>query len=170
MQGHPGEEPNFSRGLYQLIKHNFEPGFSVLQIGTYEGVTAVLFALTCARVVTIDPYEDGYNFSQESKDSLIKAEKIARKRLAPYPNVTMIKQTSKQVYEWFGGMLDAVYIDGDHTKAGVEYDLSNWKNKVRPGGYICGHDIGTPAIEEVVNDVLGGFDKRYEDGSWAKRV
>ncbi len=35
---------------------------------------------------------------------------------------------------------DIIYIDGDHSYEGVKSDLDNAYNKIRPGGYIMGHD------------------------------
>ena len=37
--------------------------------------------------------------------------------------------------------LDYVYIDGDHGYAGALRDLRLARRKVRPGGYIFGHDL-----------------------------
>ena len=47
------------------------------------------------------------------------------------------------------GELDFVFIDGDHSFAGVMRDLVAWWPKVRPGGLISGHDID--------NDAFPGF-------------
>ena len=170
MADHAGEEPNFSRGLYQLIKENFKPSFSVIQIGTYEGVTAVLFALTCREVITVDPYADGYLKTQETPANLVEAEKIAKARLAPYANAKMVRMTSEQFYLLFNGEVDAVYIDGDHTEEGVTFDVRHWRNKVKPGGFISGHDWGVDQIQKVVLHCLGKPDGIYEDGSWIKQL
>jgi len=43
------------------------------------------------------------------------------------------------------GSLDFVFLDGDHSEAGVLADLRAWAPKVRPGGWIGGHDIDNPA-------------------------
>jgi len=37
-------------------------------------------------------------------------------------------------------MFDVIYIDGDHSYQGVKRDLQLALKKVRPGGFICGHD------------------------------
>ncbi len=44
--------------------------------------------------------------------------------------------------------LDWVYIDGDHSYAGVKADYEAWFPKVRKGGIVSGHDYG-------VNDCIG---------------
>ena len=36
--------------------------------------------------------------------------------------------------------LDLVFIDGDHTYEGCKADISNYYAKVKPGGFIAGHD------------------------------
>lgn len=36
--------------------------------------------------------------------------------------------------------MDFVFLDADHSYAGVKADLAAWVPKVRPGGWICGHD------------------------------
>jgi len=43
-------------------------------------------------------------------------------------------------------VLDAVYIDADHSYKGCQTDLEGSRPKVKPGGYILGHDYckGSP--------------------------
>ena len=38
-------------------------------------------------------------------------------------------------------LLDVLFIDGDHSYAGVKRDFEFYSNLVRPGGLICFHDI-----------------------------
>lgn len=49
------------------------------------------------------------------------------------------------------GSVDYVWLDGDHSTAGLLADLAAWWPKVKPGGEIGGHDFGwfgvTPAVE-----------------------
>lgn len=56
------------------------------------------------------------------------------------------------------GVVDAVFIDGDHSYQGVMYDLEQWGERCKPGGVILCHDADTPsftgvrqAIEEFCN-------------------
>jgi hypothetical protein len=48
---------------------------------------------------------------------------------------------------------DMVYIDGDHSYEGVKKDLDIAFNKVKSGGYICGHDYTMQMFEGVVRAV-----------------
>ncbi|MCK9468481.1 MAG: class I SAM-dependent methyltransferase [Porticoccaceae bacterium] len=50
---------------------------------------------------------------------------------------------------------DAVFIDGDHSRAGVEQDTALAMARVRPGGIIIWHDyhaLGTVDVREVLDD------------------
>ena len=38
--------------------------------------------------------------------------------------------------------LDFVFIDGDHSYEGVRRDIRAWMPKVKPGGWLMGHDYG----------------------------
>lgn len=56
-------------------------------------------------------------------------------------------------------LYDFVFLDADHSYEGCAADLAAWAPKVRPGGYICGHDYEntdfpkfgvTQAVDEFV--------------------
>lgn len=49
--------------------------------------------------------------------------------------------------------LDLIYIDGDHDYSGVKLDLNLSYDKVKKGGFICGHDYVSPRFEGVVRAV-----------------
>ena len=72
------------------------------------------------------------------------------------------------------GSLDFVYIDGAHNYDAIRADINAWLPKVKPGGYIGGHDYGNNEPEEV-NGVKKAVDETFgEDievfntgwGSW----
>jgi hypothetical protein len=44
---------------------------------------------------------------------------------------------------------DFVFIDADHSYEGCRNDIAAWKGKVRPGGWLCGHDYTTKAGRDV---------------------
>lgn len=43
-------------------------------------------------------------------------------------------------HEFLDGSLDFVFIDADHSYEGVRRDIAAWARKVRPGGWLSGHD------------------------------
>jgi Methyltransferase domain len=42
------------------------------------------------------------------------------------------------------GIVDLVFLDADHSYAGVRADIAAWWTKVKPGGWLCGHDYANP--------------------------
>lgn len=68
------------------------------------------------------------------------------------------------------GWYDAVFIDGDHGRAGVEHDTALAREVVRPGGIIIWHDyhdLGTVDVREVLNEQrAAGHDIKHVEGTW----
>lgn len=52
--------------------------------------------------------------------------------------------------------LDFVFVDAAHDYQSVFSDIIAWRHKVKPGGWIGGHDYGTPGIG---NDVCKAVDE-----------
>ena len=72
--------------------------------------------------------------------------------------------------------LDFVYIDAIHTRAAVESDMRAWWPKLRPGGWLAGHDYQIETVRAAVErfckerHVPLGFVTAEEPGSWAIQV
>jgi len=52
---------------------------------------------------------------------------------------------------------DFVFIDANHTYESVLADIQGWKPKVKPGGWLAGHDHTTsfPGVEKACKEVFG---------------
>ena len=52
----------------------------------------------------------------------------------------------------------AVYVDGDHSYEGAKADILAWWPKIRPGGYMCGHDYvpHMSGVVRAVTEIFGG--------------
>lgn len=126
--------------IINLVEHvnNLKPKY-VLEIGTYNGGTLFMWAhLTKEKVVTCDLRNPPHR-------------KELYKKFTPQGSSCQIvalegdshdKNFKEKVYSEFGEhKLDFLFIDGDHTEAGVESDFNNYKELVRQGGIIAFHDI-----------------------------
>jgi cephalosporin hydroxylase len=88
-----------------------------------------------------------------------------------YPNITKVKLPSVQAAEQYADhSLDFVYIDADHAYASVVADINDWKSKVKPGGYIAGHDSYMPEVLKAVMDCLGEPLQYFTDTSWIVKL
>jgi hypothetical protein len=77
-----------------------------------------------------------------------------RREVLQSDSVTAARQTPDR-------SLDFVFVDADHSYAGCSGDLRAWHSKVRPGGFLCGHDYHAPdyptwgvkrAVDEFARD------------------
>jgi hypothetical protein len=66
--------------------------------------------------------------------------------------------------------LDFVFIDGDHSYQGVKKDLEAWISKVKPGGFLSGHDYGSPregtryGVRKAVDELAASLGVQVEKG------
>jgi len=56
------------------------------------------------------------------------------------------------------GSLDLVFIDADHSYEWVKKDIAAYKPKLKPGGWLTGHDIDFPGVNRAVNEVIVNYD------------
>jgi hypothetical protein len=76
----------------------------------------------------------------ESQPYYDEAYKTATAKLSPY-NCTIIRKVSMEAVKDFkDGSLDFVYLDAGHDFVNFTLDLHYWKDKVRVGGIVAGHD------------------------------
>lgn len=119
----------------------------ILEIGVFKGEFLDYLVGTCnGSVDAVDLFEhvtcsgdvDGNNVVQYD------VRKSYFELLNKYrgnPNVRIIKSDSSTFLEnQPDGSYDIIYIDGDHSYAGVKRDLTRAFEKVKDGGYIMGHD------------------------------
>jgi hypothetical protein len=64
--------------------------------------------------------------------------------------------------------LDFVFVDADHTEPAVRADILAWAPKIRPGGWLLGHDYFDrfPGVIAAVDDLLPGR-RLHPDFCWS---
>lgn len=150
----------------------------LVEIGSYDGTSARIFAERFKHVLCIDPWDDavekicGYPMDLVYKDFLAVKEK--------FENIYHIKNTSEyvannwSVYNMISGSIpDIIYIDGMHKYWNVKQDIGLWRKIVRTDGWITGHDYRPGKFGDVVravNECLKKPDAIFVDYSWAKRM
>lgn len=84
-------------------------------------------------------------------------EEHARRAVAPYGDraVPMKSESHEAAREFAIGSLDFVFIDADHCYEAVAADIDAWLAKVKPGGYLCGHDWDHP------EDHIGAEERKW---------
>jgi predicted O-methyltransferase YrrM len=62
--------------------------------------------------------------------------------------------------------LDFVFIDAEHTTEAVLSDVQAWRDKVRPGGLILGHDEQWPSVQRALKSLFAKWTK-HDDNVWS---
>ncbi|MBN9121743.1 MAG: class I SAM-dependent methyltransferase, partial [Planctomycetes bacterium] len=164
-QDHPVDaKVNSVAGLLDLLSH-VGPLGRVAEVGCYRGVSTEVWALHAREVIAVDSWE-GPRFGR--------VEPLFRTAIEPYPGVRVFKGRSVEMAPRVpDASLDMVYIDAMHDYESVCADIRAWAPKVRPGGWIAGHDHVTwmdgQGVLRAVRDLLGGPERLFSDSSWVVR-
>lgn len=137
----------------------------VAEIGVFCGRQTCVLAQECKRVYAVDNWS-GYSPAKTKREWRYgefprKGAEEAFDDLAKlYPNIIKCKTDSKvwQAPE----ELDLIFIDGDHSYAGVKADIqvarrsvkTAYQNNLMAGGLICGHDYVVPEVAKAVNEAI----------------
>jgi len=150
-------------GLVDLCDKYIKPTDHGVEVGSFSGVSSRVIALHCGQLDCIDPWDIGGVVTQ--------AEQMFDAMLPDYPNIVKVKSTSVQAAQQYADhSLDFVYVDADHSYASVVEDITAWKNKVKHGGFIAGHDSYMPEVLQAVRDCLGEPDHFFTDTSWLVKL
>lgn len=73
--------------------------------------------------------------------------------------------------------LDLIFLDGPHDYENVKLDIQSWLPKVKPGGWIGGHDYDEkgdswPGVKQATHEAFGDRSHAARDGStvWMHQV
>lgn len=99
------------------------------------------------------------NMEFDGVDPFINAEEIfseASQRIQPHaPRARLWRLTSESAAQRFPpSTFDLIFIDGDHSYQAVKQDLQLWRDKLRPGGLLAGHDLFNLAFEGVLEALV----------------
>lgn len=160
-----GEGNISGTGLVDPINHICQGDALVgVEIGVCLGVTTQLFAQKITKLkklYAVDNYPtftdwNGVEISRERQDGM---KEHAYNRLQPYlDKVDLVYQDSSV----FAGTLednslDFIFIDGDHSYAGVLRDIAAFYPKVKTGGVFAGHDLVLPTVQKALFDYFGNI-------------
>lgn len=126
-----------------------KPGSRIVEVGVYKGEFATFLAsLNPSSLLLIDPFAgrlqsgdaDGNNVTAiEGEDAF----KLVSDTFKGVPFVEVRRAYSTDVLKDLpDNSIDVLYVDGDHSFEGCFKDLELAYKKVKPGGFIAGHDYG----------------------------
>ena len=163
--------------LYQAVASVRAPDAQVCEIGSWRGRSACVLGTALriekprGRLYCVDPLDGtGDEWSANIYQAELHDEKsnlqrelestLARWGLVDY--VTVVGMRSTEAANHLPEELDVVFIDGDHSFDAVSDDIVRIGHRIRPGGYLLVHDVGSPhfdgprrAVELLVNESRG---------------
>jgi len=153
-------------------KHGLSRG---AEIGVADGrfSDGLLSAAPNVELIAVDYWPEGYStwdglrWSRELQDAnraafhAVLARFPERLMLIEQPSVSGARRVAD-------GSLDFVFIDADHSYDAVMADIRAWLPKLRPGGFITGHDYDRTRFPDVVRAVRSCFSQitTQEDFVW----
>jgi len=147
--------------LEKLVKdNNFTLG---AELGVHEGVTHFHLLDMCPDLTMIGV--DRYKGVQEKYWLNFNLKQVQYGNRSMFHRTTTSEAAKKVKDE----SLDFVFIDADHTYQSVLGDIQNWAPKVKPSGYICGHDINMNDVERAVSETLGKYNTAWDDVWYVKK-
>ena len=144
-----------SKSIVELIADQLDrPPTCGIEIGVYTGVTSMML-LRYFRELSlfmVDPYLP-YSVDRSSEEhlfardqALFRTECFASRRHLIVEKSSVAKAMFPQAFA------DFVFIDGDHSFAGVKSDLQNYTKRVRKGGIVICHDAKQGQVYKAVRN------------------
>jgi predicted O-methyltransferase YrrM len=148
--------------LYRLARR--ERPATTVEIGSYLGASAWFLAAglrdagaASSRVYCIDTWENDA-MSEGRMDTWAQF----RTNIAGLERfIIPLRGWSTEVVKEFDGHVHLLFIDGDHSYAGVKADIDAWLPRLAPGGVVALHDIGwAEGVQRVVREDIAPRAKR----------
>lgn len=170
--------PNAKTGLRDLCeyindRHNTK-NLTLLEIGSYAGDSAAIFAGYFGKVLCVDPWINGYDQADAASYQyhMSAVERQFDENLSAFTNVTKYKMSSMEfAKKSYPEKFDVVYIDAVHTYQGCKNDIILFKDRIRENGFLCGHDFQNKfqGVKKAVLE-LGEPEKIFSDTSWLFQI
>lgn len=177
------QETFLQQGLNDMLKSlEFKMGplneKIMVEIGSYIGDSAKIFAKHFGLVICIDPFMDWYD---EDDDTcyfarMAQVEQMFDLQTKDFNNIVKIKLKSDDAAEFAKAYkvsgVDFVYIDGLHTYEQVKKDILNFAPFLSETQMIGGHDYHAnwSGVKKAVDEIIGNPDEVFCDTSWIKKI
>jgi predicted O-methyltransferase YrrM len=162
------------RGDLTYLATEAERHTSIVEVGAWKGRSTIALAQhTPGQVISIDHWQG----SMEHRDDPVYLWHYLEAYTDPYSvykqyltNIAPVQsrvlpiimdslQVARFLYRWLGPRLDMVFLDGEHDYEGVKADILTWREMLRPGGLLCGHnyDDTWKGVVRAVNELVPEF-------------
>lgn len=131
---------------------------TIIEVGCNQGGTTRLFAQCAQQVYAVDWFRGDEAIGQSAPEEMEarfranNAQAIEAERIRVYAMDTL---EAARKMQGDGVSADLIFIDADHSYESCKADIQAYRSLLRPGGVLCGHDVGCfPGVTEAVNELL----------------
>lgn len=140
----------------------FPKNGTIAEIGVFRGVYAERIIERCQpeRLYLVDLWNETIDWLIDGKLQNVGGEEayqLVKSKFAQRPEVTLVRRHSAAFLASLpDASLDVIYLDADHSYQSVRDELSLAWHRVRPGGWIAGHDYCDlfPGVVQGVKEFL----------------
>lgn len=143
-----------------------------VEVGAFKGKSTAYMAVeiaNCKKAIRFDVVDTWRGSAEHQKgasaeDPSVVAnqlfEEFSRNLSSVADFIRPVRMTSLEAARLYGDRsLDFVFIDASHDYENVKADILAWKPKIKPGGYLGGHDLHSifPEVERAVREIFPAF-------------
>jgi len=140
-----------------------------VELGVATGVTTKFLLENCPglrRLVAIDSWTEEHS-QQWWTPKNSNTEKNFRKKFINFSKLEIHKGISWEVADFYENeSLDFIFIDASHDYESVKKDILAWLPKIKPSGFICGHDINYLGVLTAVKSIFPQYQITGFDNVW----
>jgi hypothetical protein len=138
-----------------------------IEVGSWKGRSFSAVALAAPQgvhVVAVDEWAGGMNPDGSINRVPAEGERIYQEFRSAYRSVVALRPNQGRFIERSDSIRVArrllsgfavVFIDGAHDYASAKADIEAWRDKLKPGGLLCGHDRNDPGVAKALAEVFG---------------
>lgn len=161
--------------LYTQIVQAAPSKAHFVEVGVWKGRSAAFLAveiINSGKTITLDLVDtwDGSTEHQPLQEDVFEVFKKNIEPVMPYVNIRRMDSLSA-ASTYAEKSLDFVFIDAAHDYENVKADILAWMPKVKPGGYLAGHDYPTwEGVTRAVNEIIGAENIESAESCWLYTV
>lgn len=143
----------------------------IVEVGVWKGRSTSVLAQVCPGVIWAVDHWQGTPHDEVQHQlyaqALAAGEAVCQEFLTALAKpirsgkVVPVRMASIAAAEFLGNTLgrtlDLVFLDGDHSYEAVRDDIAQWRQLVRPGGMLAGHDYAPrwTGVRQAVDEAFG---------------
>jgi precorrin-6B methylase 2 len=128
---------------------------TLINIGAGAGTSAIA-------MLSADPFAQVISIDVNPKQLALERQNLELAGIPLFRCEQLLQDSAEVGRTWDRGLVDLVFIDGDHTYSQVQKDIRLWLPHIKPGGILCGHDYGFenwPGVKQAFDEEMAEFER-----------